>query len=242
MESGSVDAVITDPPYNIGKKYGSGIDNREDYRSWCSDWIYECFRVVSPCGIVALKNISRHIPLMFAEMEKHGTLINQVIWRNVSANHNKRSFWNAYESILIYSKSSDYVFNTYAQTQEVSKPSWSKERRARQKNQLRDIWDDIKNVYSGSVRHPEVILAGDGSYKKAHPCQQPTDLPKRLIVFFTNDGATVLDPFLGSGTTGVACVQTRRNFIGIEIDEEYYHIAKKRIAEAQQQPSLLEAV
>ena len=58
---------------------------------------------------------------------------------------------------------------------------------------------------------------------------------------FLPEGCTVLDPFMGSGTTGVACVQTGRNFIGIEIDPTYYAIAEKRIAEAQMQPSLLEA-
>jgi len=52
------------------------------------------------------------------------------------------------------------------------------------------------------------------------------------------EAATVLDPYMGSGTTGVACIKTGRNFIGIEIDPDYYAIAEKRIAEAQMQPTL----
>jgi len=235
LESESVDAVIADPPYNVGKDYGETLDRRKDYREWCEKWITQSFRVTRDIGIVSVKNIVRNLPIMFAEMDKHGDLINQVIWRNVSANHNKRSFWNAYESILIYSADEFYTFNTYAQTQEVSKPSWSKERRERQKNQMRDIWDDIKNVYSGSVNHPEVIHADDGTMKKAHPCQQPIDLPKRIIEFFTKEDYIVLDPFMGSGTTGVACVQTGRRFIGIEIDQKYFDIAVKRIEKAQLQ-------
>ena len=55
------------------------------------------------------------------------------------------------------------------------------------------------------------------------------------LVQLVNEGATILDPFMGSGTTGVACVQTGRNFIGIEIDPDYFAIAEKRIAEAQAQ-------
>ena len=58
---------------------------------------------------------------------------------------------------------------------------------------------------------------------------------KRLIEMTTNEGDTILDPFMGSGTTGVACVQTGRNFIGIEIDPDYFAIAERRIAEAQMQ-------
>ena len=55
---------------------------------------------------------------------------------------------------------------------------------------------------------------------------------------YTNEGDTILDPFMGSGTTGVACVQTGRNFIGIEIDPDYFAIAERRIKEAQLQPRL----
>ena len=74
--------------------------------------------------------------------------------------------------------------------------------------------------------------------KRVHPTQKPIQIMSRLILDFTNEGDTILDPFMGSGTTGVACVQTGRNFIGIEIDPTYFAIAEKRIAEAQLQPRL----
>jgi site-specific DNA-methyltransferase (adenine-specific) len=80
------------------------------------------------------------------------------------------------------------------------------------------------------------FLNPDG-YK--HPARKPVALMDRIIKASTNLGDTVLDPFMGSGTTGVACVQTGRNFIGIEIDPTYYAIAEKRIAEAQLQEPLL---
>lgn len=65
-----------------------------------------------------------------------------------------------------------------------------------------------------------------------HPTQKPVDLMVYLIKKLTHPGATVLDPFCGSGTTGVACAMTGRNFIGIEIDPKYCEIARRRIAEA----------
>ena len=61
---------------------------------------------------------------------------------------------------------------------------------------------------------------------------------QKLVSRLTEPGATILDPFMGSGTTGVACIKTGRNFIGIEIRPTYYAIAEKRIAEAQAQPVL----
>ena len=77
-----------------------------------------------------------------------------------------------------------------------------------------------------------------GGKDREHPTQKPVALMAWIINQRTQPGDTILDPFMGSGTTGVACVQTGRNFIGIEIDPTYYAIAERRIAEAQAQPRL----
>lgn len=71
--------------------------------------------------------------------------------------------------------------------------------------------------------------------KLVHPNEKPVSLMRQLVMAVTTTGATVLDPFMGSGTTGVACMQTGRNFIGIEIDPGYFAIAKRRIEAAQAQ-------
>lgn len=95
----------------------------------------------------------------------------------------------------------------------------------------------IKNY--GDVRtyrdkHPKSILEVSNANQKGktHPTQKPVALMEYLIKTYTNDGETVLDFTMGSGTTGVACGNTGRKFIGIELDRDYYHIARKRIAEA----------
>lgn len=72
-----------------------------------------------------------------------------------------------------------------------------------------------------------------------HPCPRPLNTVEYIVGSVTNEGETVLDPFMGSGTTGVACVKLNRNFIGMEINSDYFAIAQKRIAEAQQQMVLL---
>jgi len=66
-----------------------------------------------------------------------------------------------------------------------------------------------------------------------HPTEKPVQLIRQMVEQFSDPGDTVFDPFMGSGTTGVACVQTGRNFIGCEIDPKYFAIAKRRIDEAQ---------
>ena len=80
-----------------------------------------------------------------------------------------------------------------------------------------------------------MFKASEKDQRRVHPTQKPIELMTWILENYTNSGDTILDPFMGSGTTGVACVQTGRNFIGIEIDPGYFEIAKKRIAQAQLQ-------
>ena len=79
----------------------------------------------------------------------------------------------------------------------------------------------------------EVYDPTDSKDKRYHPTQKPSELIEMLIKEYSKEGETILDCFMGSGTTGVACVNTNRHFIGIELDEGYFNIAKKRIEEAQ---------
>lgn len=106
-----------------------------------------------------------------------------------------------------------------------------------------------KNRCYGEFKQTEVVLTNEkypNSIIKApkehknffHPTQKSVALLEYLIKTYSNEGDTILDNTMGSGSTGVACVNTKRNFIGIELNEEYFAIAEKRIKEAQQQPTL----
>ena len=89
------------------------------------------------------------------------------------------------------------------------------------------------NYKEYSEKHPISIIQFNTESKKLHPTQKPVALLEYLIKTYTNEGETILDNCMGSGSTGVACVNTKRNFIGIELDKGYFNIAKKRINEAQ---------
>jgi site-specific DNA-methyltransferase (adenine-specific) len=80
---------------------------------------------------------------------------------------------------------------------------------------------------------PDTFVYNGRSDKCDHPCPKPTEVMKWIIERGSRPGETILDPFMGSGTTGVACVKTGRNFIGMEICENYFNVAKKRIADEQ---------
>lgn len=102
------------------------------------------------------------------------------------------------------------------------------------------VWTNIKrNSVKWITREWNGLLGKEEA--REHATQKPLKIMTWLIVNYTNPGDTVFDPFMGSGTTGVACVQLGRNFIGCEIDPQYYAIAERRIRDAQAQPNLFEA-
>lgn len=94
--------------------------------------------------------------------------------------------------------------------------------------------DFMPLTYNSTERYPRSVLkfASDKQKSNLHPTQKPVALCEYLIKTYTNEGDNVLDNCMGSGTTGIACVKTKRNFIGIELDENYYKVAKNRIEAA----------
>ena len=100
------------------------------------------------------------------------------------------------------------------------------------------LWASNKGAYavSDGKAHSDILrYKATLSRNRDHPVQKPSSLMKEIIQICTRDDAVIVDCFMGSGTTGVACHQTGRNFIGIEIDENYFNIAEKRINKARQQ-------
>lgn len=99
----------------------------------------------------------------------------------------------------------------------------------------------LKETQKSNLKYPISILRfkGEGRGKAVHPTQKPVALLEYLIKTYTNEGETVLDNTMGSGTTGVACKNLNRNFIGIELDDKYFEIAKERIESHRVSPKVL---
>lgn len=233
MPDECVDLVFADPPFNVGKPYR---DKRDNYREWCAEWISSCFRLLKPTGSFYLMTLSKHLEWKMPLMAKGARFINLITWRNVSSSHGKRSFWFEYQPIMLYGKSEDYIFNTYAQRQ-TGIELWNQKRNRNAKGQLKDRWDDIPFVYAGSLQHKEAVLE-PGTNRKAHPCQMPVMVAERAIRFSTHEDCVVLDPFMGSGSTAIACIRSDRHYIGIELEQKYVDIANERIRIEQAQLKL----
>jgi len=229
IDTQSVPLIVTDPPFNIGYKYENFKDKRDDYWDWTYKWLYEFVRVLTPTGSLYIKQRTDNI-------FKLGKLLddfcfhykNLIVWRSSPSYPKQDRFHSNFESIMFWTKSEESTFNQYAQESTVKFPSWDKDRSV--KHQMPAIWDDIKFVYVGSVKHPEAIMkkSSDKS-EKAHPCQMPLELARRCILFSSNPGDLVVDPFTGSGTVAVAAKQTGRHFLASDIMPEYVELARERL-------------
>lgn len=136
-----------------------------------------------------------------------------------------------HEDILVFSKKGEAI--NYYPIMKIGEPY----KRKFTPNKTNNMGFGIKGVATDNkgTRHPDTVLDFPQQWRRQdqlHPTQKPVELMDYLIQSYTKKGDTVLDFTMGSGTTGVACVNTGRNFIGIELDEGYFKIAEKRIAEA----------
>jgi len=219
----SIDLIFADPPFNIGKKYENYKDNRKDYFVWCDSWINQCFRILTSTGAFYYMNLEGNLQQLLTIMSRYGIFQNVVIWKNPSACHDNKSYWHMYQPIMVFTKTKEFIFNTYAETRKTE--YWGKRR---SKGQLGNIWDDVPYVYSGSIHHKEAIIDRKTN-KKIHPTQMPLDLARRAIIFHSNPHCIVLDPFLGSGTTAVASKKLGRQWIGIDIAKKYCDLSIRRL-------------
>lgn len=222
----SVHLMITSPPYNVGKEYDEDLSHAE-YKDLLGDVLQETYRVLVDGGraCVNIANIGRkpYIPLHALVIElAHacGFLMRgEIIW-DKGASAGSSCAWGSWQSasnpvlrdvheyILIFSKGS---FNRHPVRQDTIGRD--------------DFMMLTKSVWQFSTT----------SAKKAqHPAPFPVELPARLIQLYSFMDDIVLDPFMGGGTTAIACLEHKRRFVGYEIDKDYVTIARDKIKLFQQ--------
>ena len=228
----SIDLILTSPPYNIGKEYEVRT-SLQNYILWQKELIIESVRVLKDGGSICWQvgnyiNKGAVYPidcLLFHIFIDVGLIPrNRVIWSFGHGLHCKKRFSGRHESVLWFTKGETYTFNlndVRVPQKYPAKKHFKGEKKGQfSGNPLGKNPEDVWNISNVKHNHPE---------KTAHPCQFPEQLAERLIKSLSNESDVVLDMFMGSGTTGVACVNTNRKFIGIELDENYFNIAKQRI-------------
>ena len=202
IPDGSVDLIVTDPPYLINYKTGHRKDKahrfndvilNDDNEQLITDYVKECYRILKEDSAMYLFCSSHKVDFFKRELEKEFIIKNMIIWvkNNHTAGDLESAFGRKYEIVFLVNKG-QRKFNG---------------------ERLTDIWE-----------FPRV--SGDG---QLHQNQKPIELIKRCIEKHSNVGDVVFDGFMGSGTTAAAALDTNRNYIGFELDEYYFKVAEKRI-------------
>jgi len=227
IPDGSVDAAICDPPYGTTQcKWDSVIDLK---MMWA-----ELNRVVKTNGAIVLMSAQPFSSLLICSNLKNYKY--EMIWvKNLkTGNLNaKRMPMGGHETIQVfYRKPPTYNPQKRQRTTEV-KSGNKHNSKTENYGKQRELYQDNQSDFIS----PDTVIKGidcvHNSSGKTHPTQKPVALMEYLIRTYTHEGETVLDFTCGSGTTGVACVNLGREFIGIEMDKDYFQIAEKRIKEAQ---------
>jgi adenine-specific DNA-methyltransferase len=238
----SVDLIITSPPYCMKKAYEDPKDDIQTFKEHHTRIFQDMYRVLAPGGSICWQ-VGYHIsnanviPLDYIVYELFTSkndilpypliLRNRIIWTFGHGLNSTHRFSGRHETILWFTKGDKYTFFLDSVRVPQKYPG-KRAYKGTNKGNLSgnplgknpsDIWE-IPNV---KAQHIE---------KTGHPCQFPVAIPQRLIRALVPNGGLVLDPFMGSGTTGVAAALEKVRFVGADLSKEYYEIAQKRINDA----------
>jgi site-specific DNA-methyltransferase (adenine-specific) len=231
LPENSIDLIFADPPYNLqlrqellrpNRTRVDGVDDAWDhfesfaeYDAFTRAWLSACRRVLKPTGTIWVIGTYHNIYRVGTILQDLGFwMLNDVVWIKTNPMPNFRGvrFTNAHETLIWAQKQrhARYTFNHHAA------------KALNEEKQMRSDW--LLPICSGKER-----LRVNGS--KAHATQKPVALLYRILLSSSCPGDVVLDPFFGSGTTGVAARRLHRRWIGIERDPAYVELAHRRIAE-----------
>lgn len=224
----SIDLIIVDPPYYkiVKENWDWRWETKQEYLEWCKEWIIECKRVLKKSGsfyiwggvgkksdtIIHLKLLIDDIGLYFKDW---------VTWKKQRGMGNRKGWLYTREEILWYVKDNKkFIWNKEEQYHNFCGTSNESKKRFKEGKGLRisNVWTDIK----------EQQLNGKND-KQLHLTPKPVKAIERIIKVHTKENDIVLDCFMGSGTTAIACINTNRNYLGFELNKDYYELAKNRI-------------
>jgi site-specific DNA-methyltransferase (adenine-specific) len=225
----SVDLIFADPPYGIGKNFGTTNDTWETpelYASWSKKWINECMRILKLDGTMYFMSSTQYMPILDVYVSKKYYVINRIIWSYDSSGvQAKNKFGSLYEPILMFTHNNKSKYKFNCKDILIDAPTGAKRK-------LIDYRKNPPQPYNtkkvpGNVWDFSRVRFRMEEYEN-HPTQKPEALLERIIKASSNFGDVVLDPFSGSFTTSAVAIKNGRKAIGIDIDKNYYLIGLRR--------------
>lgn len=256
----SIDLIFTSPPYADQRKNTYGGIHPDQYVDWFLPKAFEMKRVLKPSGSFVLNikervvNGERHtyvIELILALKKQGWFWTEEYVWPKKNSFPGKwpNRFRDSWERLLQFNKSKD--FKIFQENVMIPVGNWAKDRlsnlsetdHSRDESRVNSgFGKNVSNWLGRDLVYPtNVLYLATECSNKNHSAVFPIDLPKWFIKLFTETGDTVLDPFAGSGTTCLAALELGRNFIGIDIRNEYVELSQQRVNEKQLRiPSIAE--
>ena len=219
LKTESIDLIIADPPYNLGKDYGNNHDLKgfEEYILFTREWLSEAKRVLKPEGSIYVFMGVRFISYLYDIMDRDLKLFfnSWIVWHYTQGMGKTKGFSPRHDDILVFNKGKNFTFNL----DDIRVP----QKFYRERNNMRganpgDVWQFSHVHYSNPNR-------------QNHPTQKPEGIIERIVLASSNKGDIVLDPFSGSGTTLRVCQQLGRKAIGFELNPEYVAMTEQRLSE-----------
>jgi DNA modification methylase len=222
---GSVNLVFADPPYNQGVAYDQHNDQMtaEGYQSWCQAWISAAAATLASDGSMLLLNSWEWADQSGRLLKAAGLHVRQwVIWyETIGVNCTTKYNRTSRPLLWCVRDPKRFTFNRESVTRPSDRLTKYNDKRA---NPAGKVWDDVWKIPRLAGTHRERI--------KGFPTQLPLALLLPIVGAHSNPDDLVLDPFSGSGTTGAACVESGRRFLGSELSTDYAERSRQRLASA----------
>lgn len=217
IPANTIDLIVADPPYNLGKNYGNNHDliGFEEYMHFSRKWLQLAHEKLKPTGTIYVCMGVRFVSYLYHILDQEiGMYFNSwITWHYTQGIGKTKGFSPRHDDILMFTKSEKFKFNL----DNVRIPQkYYRERNNMAGANPGDVWQFSHVHYS----NPE---------REDHPTQKPEGLIERIILASSDENDSVLDPFLGSGTTARVCQQLNRNCIGIELNPAFVEMAENRL-------------
>lgn len=225
IQENTIDCIITSPPYWKGFEYEAYFNSYKQYLDWSEQWLKECKRILKPKGTFYL-NISNDTETTIRAFELLHIATYKLMWKL-----HDTIIWYRYNqqpanTTRQLTNQTEYIFmlrHTSANIELHKKTAYEHNQDIFKTKNVSNVWEIPFN------KGEKIQIAKKTTKSKWGHSGFPLALPETCILLSTKEKDTILDPFMGSGTTGLASLNLNRNFIGIELDNTIYNIAKQRL-------------
>lgn len=229
IQDNSIDLLLADPPYCLGKDYGNNSDkmSEQDYLDWTFKWIDAFIPKIKNTGSFYIFLSWQFSPEIFCYIKKKMTMVNEIIWdrRVPSMGGSTRKFSSVHDNVGFFVKSpKDYYFNI----DPVRIPYDEATKKARTRSifvgkKWLEVGYNPKDIWSVARIHAQ------DPERQDHPTQKPLELINRIILSSSPENGIVCDPFMGTGTSAISAILNNRKYCGFELNETYYKNILNRI-------------